>query len=85
MLEVDLNNGRFRKVDLNRPCYCAKCGNEITRDDTSYHTVDLIIHTHESGAVFCRKCKRKLCEYASPLLESYERELVKGFLNGRAE
>ena len=32
MVEADINNGVFRQVDLARPVFCAKCGQEIIRD-----------------------------------------------------
>lgn len=35
MIEVDLNNGMYRKVDLDKPVFCSKCGKEIIRDSNS--------------------------------------------------
>ena len=32
MFEIDLNNGMFREIDLNKPVYCSKCGKEIKRE-----------------------------------------------------
>ena len=74
-----MNDGRYRKVDLDRPCHCSKCGQEIVRDGRS---ADLVVNVHESGLVFCRQCKRRLNEYAGGRLRDYERKLVKEFLDG---
>lgn len=35
MIEVDLNNGMFRKIDVNKPVYCVKCKKEIVRNSNS--------------------------------------------------
>ena len=78
MFEIDLNNGRFREVDLNKPCFCAKCNKEIVRDKS---TVNFIVNVHQSGVVFCRSCMKKLTEYAGKKLNDYEAELVQEFLN----
>ena len=77
MIEVNLNNGMFRKIDLNKPVYCVKCKKEIVRDSNS---VNLNIDVHTCGYAFCKKCKKKLNEFAGKKLANYERELVEEFI-----
>ena len=51
MVEVDLNNGMFREIDLTKPVYCAKCKKEIIRDS---NYVNLNIDVHICGYAFCK-------------------------------
>ena len=78
MIEVDLNNGMFRKIDLNKPVYCVKCKKEIIRDGNS---INLNINIHTCGYAFCKGCKKKLNEFAGEKLADYESKLVEEFLN----
>lgn len=78
MIEVDLNNGMFRKIDLNKPVYCVKCKKEIIRDSNS---ANLNIDVHTCGYAFCKECKKKLNEFAGKKLADYERKLVEDLLN----
>ena len=80
MYEIDLNNGRFREVDLSQPCYCAKCNKEIVRDK-KYPTINLIVNVHQSGVVFCRSCMKKLTDFAGKKINDYEAKLVQEFLD----
>lgn len=80
MIEVDLNNGMFRKIDLSKSVYCVKCKKEIVRDNNS---VNLNIYVHTCGYAFCKTCKKKLNKFAGQKLANYERELVEEFINER--
>lgn len=82
MIEVDLNNGMYRKVDLDKPVFCAKCGKEIVRDSNS---INLNINVHACGYAFCKDCKKKLNEFAGKKVEEYEKELVKQFVENTKE
>lgn len=82
MFEVDLNNGKFREIDLNKPVYCVKCKKEIVRDSNS---INLIINVHALGYAFCKECKKKLNEFAGKKLADYERKLVEEFLNSEVK
>ncbi len=80
MFEVDLNNGVFREIDLDKSVFCAICGNEI---HGSTHNVDItqsVIDVHISGYAFCKKCKRDFEKWASPKIAQYEKQLAKEFL-----
>ena len=78
MIEVDLNNGMFREIDLNKQAYCVKCKKEIIRDGNS---INLNINIHTCGYAFCKGCKKKLNEFAGEKLADYESKLVEEFLN----
>lgn len=78
LIEVNLNNGMFREIDLSKPVYCVKCKMEIIRDSNS---VNLNIDVHTLGYAFCEKCKKKLNKFAGQKLANYERELVEEFIN----
>ena len=77
MIEVDLNNGMFRKIDINKPVYCVKCKKVIVRNSNS---VNLNIEVHSCGYAFCNECKKKLNKFAGKKLADYERELVEEFI-----
>ena len=77
MIEVDLNNGMFREIDLDKSVYCVKCKKEIIRDDNS---INININVHTCGYAFCKECKKKLNEFAGKKLANYERELVEEFI-----
>lgn len=55
MVEVDLNNGKFRKVDLSKPVFCVKCGKEIVREP---NRLEFTVNVHTCGYAFCRECKK---------------------------
>ena len=89
MIEVDLNNGMFRKIDLNKPVYCVKCKKEIIRDKALIGDLwrrpgglanNLNIDVHTCGYAFCKECKKKLNEFARKKLADYERKLVEDFI-----
>ncbi len=80
MIEVDLNNGMFREIDLNRPVFCSKCGKEIVREKNS-STINLVINVHTCGCAFCGKCKKELNAYAGEKVAEYEKKLVEDFVN----
>ncbi len=89
MVEVDINNGVFRQVDLSCPVFCAKCGKEIIRDRNK---ADFVVPVHSCGYAFCFTCKKALYEFAGPKLADYEAALVRQFVgvqrgrhNGRKE
>lgn len=77
MIEVNLNNGMFRKIDLSKPVFCVKCKKEIVRNNNS---VNFNIDVHSCGYAFCKNCKKKLNEFAGQKLANYERELVEEFI-----
>ena len=58
MIEVDLNNGMYRRIDLNKPCFCSKCHKEIVRNGKS---INLVVNVHTCGYVFCN-AKKKSCK-----------------------
>ncbi len=79
MTEIDLNNGMFREVDLNKPCFCSRCNKEIVRNEKS---VNLTVNVHACGYVFCNECKKKLNDYVGKKVAEYEKKLVERFVNG---
>ena len=81
MVEADINNGVFRQVDLSRPVFCAKCGQEIIRDR---NRAAFEIPVHACGYAFCFKCRKALFEFAGPKLAGYEAELVRQFVEATA-
>ncbi len=81
MTEVDLNNGVFRQIDLDKPVHCAKCGKEIIRD---WNRAVFEIPVHTCGYAFCRKCKKALNDFAGPKLDEYENRLVRQFVGASA-
>lgn len=81
MIEVDLNNGVFRQIDLGKPVHCAKCGKEIIRD-RNRAVFEVPVHT--CGCAFCRKCKKALNDFAGPKLDEYEANLVRQFVGASA-
>lgn len=78
MIEVDLNNGKFRVIDLDKPVFCVKCGNEIKgRQNVQLKSV---IDVHGlTGYAFCADCKKKLNRFANPKLDELEARLVREF------
>ena len=80
MFEIDLNNGMFREIDLNKPVYCSKCGKEIKRE-RNCNSINLEIDVHSCGYAFCKKCKKKLNDFAAQRLAKYEKRLVDAFIN----
>jgi predicted Zn-dependent protease len=78
MFEVDLNNGMFREIDLDKPVYCSKCGKEIKRG--TRNSINLEIDVHFCGYAFCKKCKKKLNDFAVERLTKYEKKLVDAFI-----
>ena len=79
MVEVDLNNGKFRKVDLSKPVFCVKCGKEIVREPNK---LEWTVNVHTCGYAFCRKCKRALNDFAGKKVSDYEEKLVRQFAGG---
>ena len=82
MIEVDLNNGMYRRVDLNKPCFCSKCHKEIVRNGKS---INLVVNVHTCGHVFCNERKKKLNDFAGNKISKYENKLVEEFVNGKKE
>ena len=82
MIEVDLNDGMYRRVDLNKPCFCSKCHKEIVRNRKS---INLLVNVHTCGYAFCKGCKKKLNEFAGGKLANYESKLIEEFLNREVE
>ena len=80
MFEVDLNNGVFREIDLDKSVFCAICGNEIHGVPCSFDIETGRIDVHISGYAFCKKCKQDFEKWASPKIAQYEKQLAKEFL-----
>lgn len=80
LIEVDLNNGMYRRVDLNKPCFCSRCHKEIIRNGKS---INLVVNVHTCGYVFCNECKKKLNDFAGNKISKYENKLVEEFVNDR--
>ena len=80
MIEVDLNNGMYRRVDLNKPWFCSRCHKEIVRNMKS---INLVVNVHTCGYVFCNECKKKLNDFAGNKISKYENKLVEEFVNDR--
>ena len=78
MIEVDLNNGMYWRIDLNKPCFCSKCHKEIVRNGKS---INLVVNVHACGYVFCNECKKKLNDFAGNKISKYEKKLVEEFVN----
>lgn len=83
MFEIDLNNGRFREIDLNLPVFCCKCGKEIIRGENC-NTVNLVVDVC-CGYAFCKYCKKKLMDFCGNKISKYEKKLVNEFLQDENE
>lgn len=56
MIEVDLNNGMYRQIDLNKPCFCSECKKKIRQDITD----DLLQYERQKVIEWVRKKKDKV-------------------------
>lgn len=84
MLEVDLNNGVYRRIDLSKPVFCAKCGKEIVRDGNS-NSVSLEIDVLSCGYAFCKNCKKELNKFAGQKVADFEKKLADEFIERISE